>query len=577
MFKRIPQAFINELLTKADIVSVIERYVPLKKSGSNYTALCPFHNEKSPSFSVSPTKQFFYCFGCGASGNAIGFIMDYERIEFVEAIENLAHQLGLQMPTLDTHVNPDYQALLEILVKTEQFYCQQLANHPQAKKAQHYLIQRGLSATTIQRFGLGYAAPGWDNLLKAFPKHAELLLKAGLLIENENQRTYDRFRERIIFPIRDRRGRTIGFGGRVLDNSLPKYLNSPETIVFHKGQELYGFYEARQANPNLERLLVVEGYMDVISLAEHGINYAVATLGTAITSNNLRRLLSTCKQIIFCFDGDLAGQKAAWKALEIALPLLNEQTQVNFCFLPVTEDPDSYIRKHGQANFIAQLEKAISLSEHFFEHLCAQINLETLEGRVKLIAMAMPYLQTITATITKELLIAELAKISHTPLEKITTWSQIAPVNTPSIGKSKTQNFSARQSPIRYAISLILQYPQATSHLKATLPEANLPGLPLLQRLLDLTQTNPNINTGTIIEHWRDQPEVEFLIKLASVELITPEGGVIIELEDTLKHINKLVIDNKIEYFLNKARLSALSSEEKQELQSLLNAKNAGF
>ena len=571
MAQHIPRNFIDELLAKTDIVSVIEKHIPLKKAGANYSALCPFHNEKSPSFSISPSKQFYYCFGCGASGNALGFLMAYERLAFIDAIEILASQAGMTVPTSTFNANPDYQALIDLMSKLTQFYRVQLAKHPESKKAQIYLREtRNLSQETIKRFSLGYAPPGWDNVLRTFQPQQALLLKTGALIENDNGKRYDRFRDRIMFPIHDRRGRVIGFGGRVLSKDQePKYLNSPETSLFHKGQELYGLYEARQATQTLEQLVVVEGYMDVISLAEHGVTYAVATLGTAITANHLRKLLSNTKKIIFCFDGDLAGQKAAWKALEVSLPLLTEACQLYFIFMPSGEDPDTFIQKNGLEAFEKQIAEAQSLSAFLLDHLAEEVNLETVDGRARLISLAIPYIDMIAAPITKELITNELAKISHTPTNKIEQWTT---AQKPAPTQKKVPNIT-QKTPVRSAVSLLLQHPKAAAHIKEKLPQGSIPGLKLLEKLLEIAKSTPGITTGGLIEHWRDKPELPFLTQLASVELITPETGVASEIDDIFKHLKKLSMESEIESLLNKARSNAISADERKQLQVLLSEK----
>lgn len=583
MSKRIPQSFIDELLNKIDIVSIIERYLPLKKAGSNYSCLCPFHNEKSPSFTISPTKQFYYCFGCGASGNAIGFVMAYEHLSFIETLEMLAAQANMTLPQegLSESQQSDHQALYDVMAKAAQFYQSQLIKHPEAKKARAYLQQRGLSEGMIKRFDIGFAPSGWDSISQCFvgqQQAAVLLLKTGLLAENDQGKRYDRFRDRIIFPIKDRRGRVIGFGGRVLDNSTPKYLNSPETVVFHKGQELYGLYEARQANRDLRQLIVVEGYMDVIALAEQGIDFAVATLGTAVTSQHVQKLLRTCQQVVFCFDGDLAGQKAAWKALEVSLPLLGDQVEARFMFMPSGEDPDSFVRQQGKEKFLELLKNAASLADFFFDHLSEQVNLETLAGRAQLIALAMPYLQKMTAVVTKELMLQALAKISRTAIEQLRNWSggnNALPVE--AVAKKNKPKLLSRQTPVRFAIALLVQYPHIAKELIDELPDADIPGMTLLKDLLRLLHQYPDLKTGGIFEHWRDQLELKYLMQLASLEILIPEAGVLDEVKSIFKHLQQRAVDEAIEQLIAKANQQSLSMEEKQNLQKLLIYKKTGF
>ena len=369
MAGRIPQHFIDELLNRVDIVDVIDSRVPLRKAGRDFQARCPFHEEKNPSFTVSQNKQFYHCFGCGAHGSAISFLMEYEHLDFIEAIKELAHKAGIALPAIEE--DPAHKAidkdLYGVMEEAASFYRQQLRNHADSPKAVEYLKGRGLTGQIASEFGIGYAPPGWDNLLKAIGGSAQRqtqLATTGMAIEKEPGRYYDRFRNRIMFPIRDRRGRIIAFGGRVIDsNDTPKYLNSPESPLFHKGKELYGLYEARQALRQIDRLLVVEGYMDVVALAQHGIRYAVATLGTALTPDHIAPLFRTTQEVVFCFDGDRAGRDAAWKALDIMLPELKEGRTARFMFLPDGEDPDTLVRKIGQTAFEELVKNAVSTTK----------------------------------------------------------------------------------------------------------------------------------------------------------------------------------------------------------------------
>lgn len=423
-FGRVPQSFIDDVLLRTDIVDLIDGRVKLKKAGKNYSACCPFHNEKTPSFTVSREKQFYYCFGCGASGNAVSFLMDYERLGFVDALKQLAGSAGLELPdTRDDSGTPreSQQPLYDTLEAAAKFYEEQLRRSPLKDKAVSYFKGRGLSGQIAKTYRLGYAPPGWDNLLKA--QGAELgsrerLLATGLLVRNENrQSVYDAMRDRVIFPIRDFRGRVIAFGGRVLTDEKPKYLNSPESPVFHKGQELYGLFEARQATRKLERVVVVEGYMDVVALAQFGITYAVATLGTATSTTHVERLFRLVPEVIYCFDGDEAGRRAAWRALENTLPALQDGKLVSFLFLPTNEDPDSLVRKEGPELFEARLKsQSESLADFFFRHISEDLRLDTLEGRTRLATEAKPLLATIPDGLYREMLLDELAR--RTGLEK---------------------------------------------------------------------------------------------------------------------------------------------------------------
>ncbi|MDP1637542.1 MAG: DNA primase [Candidatus Nitrotoga sp.] len=420
----IPKSFIHDLLNRLDIVDVIERYVPLKKAGANYVACCPFHNEKSPSFTVSQSKQFYHCFGCGAHGTAIGFVMEHGGLGFVDAVEELARSVGVTvpreapMPEQTQHkVTPD---LYEVMQSATRYYRDQLK---QSSPAIDYLKRRGLSGEIALRFGIGYAPQGWQNLGNVFASYQDSsLLETGLVIENEDGKRYDRFRDRIMFPIVNTRGQVIGFGGRVLDSGDPKYLNSPETALFEKGRELYGLFQALKAIRAKRQVLVVEGYMDVVALAQHGIEYAVATLGTATTSYHVQKMLRLTDKVMFCFDGDAAGQRAAWRAMENALPQLVDGKHIGFLFLPSRHDPDSFVREHGTAAFEQLLQEALPLSSYLLRELSTQVDLYTQEGRTALLQRAKPLLTVISAPTTALLLrkeVATLAGITQTELEAL--------------------------------------------------------------------------------------------------------------------------------------------------------------
>lgn len=433
MAGNIPQPFIDDLLERVDIVDVVDSRVKLKKTGKNYSACCPFHDEKTPSFTVSPDKQFYYCFGCGANGNSIGFIMDYERISFIESIESLAKVAGVEVPREQTK-DPQKRAqdearekarknLYLLMEKATDFYQQQLREHAQKHIAVNYLKNRGLSGHIAKDFGIGYAPPGWDNLLKTLGtsnEYQDLLLEGGMLIhKEENDRRYDRFRERIMFPIRDTRGRVIAFGGRVLNDEKPKYLNSPETPIFHKGKELYGLYEARQAYRQLPRVLVVEGYMDVVALAQYGIRYGVATLGTACSEEHLLRAFRFTNEVVFCFDGDQAGRKAARRAMENALPVMEDGRQIKFLYLPDGEDPDTLIRQVGEEKFIRLIESASPLEQFLFEELSQNINTQTMEGRARLCKIAAPMLDQLPRGVYRELMFNQLANRTQLSMDAL--------------------------------------------------------------------------------------------------------------------------------------------------------------
>ena len=418
MAGRIPQTFIDDLLARVDIVDVVDSRVKLKKTGRNYSACCPFHKEKTPSFSVSPDKQFYYCFGCGASGNAIGFVMDFDHLDFPAAVDNLAGTQGMDVPREQSSHNsrrPDYSELYELMTKASDYYQEQLKSAPDAPRVINYLKQRGLDGQTCKQFGIGFAPKGWSNLqnlLATSDEKEEQLIKTGMLVENEeNKNRYDRFRDRVMFPIRDSRGRIIAFGGRVLGDAKPKYLNSPESPIFHKGRELYGLYEAKKSNRSLERILVVEGYMDVVALAQLGINNAVATLGTATTLEHMQRLFKTVPEVVFCFDGDDAGRRAAWRALESTLPNMQDGRQARFLFLPQGEDPDSMVRQEGSEQFLQRIQnQALSLDTFLFRELEDGLDLQTMDGRARLTKLAQPYLGKLPDSIFRQLLLQKLSE-----------------------------------------------------------------------------------------------------------------------------------------------------------------------
>ncbi len=427
----IPKSFIQDLLNRLDIVDVIERYLPLKKAGANYVACCPFHNEKSPSFTVSQSKQFYHCFGCGVHGTAIGFVMEHTGMGFVEAVEDLAKSIGLSVPqetssVLQQKVAPD---LYDLMQTATRYYREQLKKN---SRAIDYLKARGLSGEVAARFGIGYSPDDWQNLKSAVPNYQDSsLVETGLVIEGEGGKRYDRFRDRVMFPIVNVRGQVIGFGGRVLDKGEPKYLNSPETTLFEKGHELYGLYQAQKSIRAQQRVIVVEGYMDVVALAQHGVEYAVATLGTATTPFHVQKLLRLCDQVVFCFDGDKPGQKAAWRALENALPQLQDGKRIGFLFLPEEHDPDTYIREFGTDAFEHELENSLALSGYLLRELVAQVDLHTQEGRSALLKNAQPLLTAVTAPTTALLLrkeVAALAGVTQAELEAL--WS-IKPVAAP--------------------------------------------------------------------------------------------------------------------------------------------------
>ncbi len=576
MAGRIPQHFIDDLIARADIVEVISSRMPLKKAGREFKGLCPFHGEKTPSFTVSPGKQFFHCFGCGAHGTALGFLMEYEHMEFVDAIEALAGSLGIEVPReeggKDERSNADLYTLLE---RAADFYWEQMKTSERAKE---YLQQRGLDGRTARDFKIGYAPQGWDTLLNLLGKSSaerDGLLESGMIIRKDDGREYDRFRDRIMFPIRDSRGRVIAFGGRVLDQGEPKYLNSPETPVFHKGQELYGLYEARQALRDIPRLLVVEGYMDVASLAQQGIRYAVATLGTATTPDHLRRLFRVCNEVVFCFDGDKAGMRAAWRALENSLSVLREGRQIRFMFLPEGEDPDTLVQSIGAGAFEERLGQAMPLSRFLIQELESQVDsMDSVDGRAHLAELARPLLNRIPMGIYRELLLDELA--NHVGMAPERLSGLIFDQSRPQAKAATPTNQAAslgRSNLVRRALELALHYPSAAAALEVP-PQLQLvekKGISLLSSLLEDCRNNPNISTAGLLERWREEPEAPHLGKLASGELLIDLEAAKMELKDSLdKLVRESGPDQRTDWLLKKASDTGLDPAEKQELRELL-------
>jgi len=573
MAGRIPSEFIDALLARTDIVSLINSRVPLRKAGKDYQACCPFHDEKTPSFTVSADKQFYHCFGCGAHGSAIGFLMEYERRDFREAVEDLAQQAGMELPAAGEAVlaGPDPRPLYDLLDRAAALYRRQLRQHPQAPRAVEYLKGRGLTGEVAAAFGLGFAPPGWDFLLGTLGVGAqdrERLLRCGLVIEQDGRR-YDRFRDRIMFPIRDRRGRVIGFGGRVLGDEKPKYLNSPETPVFHKGRELYGLYEAQKANYRPERLLVVEGYLDVIALAQFGITYAVATLGTATSAEHLRLLLRAAPELVFCFDGDRAGRDAAWKALETALPLATGRQQIGFLFLPEGDDPDTLIRRQGRAEFEQHLDTAMPLSDVLFDRLAAQVDMSSLDGRARLATLAKPLLEKVPAGVYRDMLGARLAELVGIARNRLDTDA--------GVGRKRTGPPELRRRPPRewLVVALVLQHPRLAARI-AELDDdwktLDKPGLRLLSELLERIAADPGITTAQLVHHAEDSLDEHYrpyLSRLTDLALLAdiPEAGREADLLGAVKALNKEATDAKFERLCNRASLSELDDETKQSLR----------
>ncbi len=572
---RIPQEFIDDLVARADIVEIVGRRVELKKAGREYKACCPFHDEKTPSFTVSPTKGFYHCFGCGAHGTAVGFLMEYDHLDFPDAIEALASSMGVEVPR-DESDRPSrrYDELFELMSAVSRHWQAALPEHPAAVD---YLKGRDVDGATAKRYGIGFAPDGWSGLIDTFgqaPEKLERLLAAGLVIRKDNGRHYDRFRDRIMFPIRDSRGRTIAFGGRAMGDGEPKYLNSPETVLFHKGRELYGLFEARQALRHIDRLVVVEGYMDVVALARNGIQFAVATLGTATTAEHLNLLFRLTDKVDFCFDGDRAGRKAAWRAMETALPLIRDGRQVHFVFLPEGHDPDTYVNEHGTQAFIDLLDGGVAMSDYLIEELASQVELDTVDGRARLAEIAKPLLGRVTTGVYRELLLQSLADKVGLSASKLD--DMIAPSAQPKRPEAITARRSAGSgkgpSVVRRAITLLLNNPACGEALDSTrLAGVDRPGVDLLVKLIETTQSEPTISTAGLLERWRHDEQGRHLGKLAATELpddrdFDPQT----ELVDCVAQLETAGRKDRIDLLIKKQRVGPLTDDEKAELRGLI-------
>jgi DNA primase len=595
----IPQSFIHELLNRVDIVDAIDRFVPLKKAGVNFVACCPFHSEKTPSFTVSQAKQFYHCFGCGAHGNAINFLIEYSGLSFVEAVNDLAAYAGVQVPVQQTdaffkqndigdasqystagydenglEISP--QDLIGAIAVATRFYREQLKV---SEKAIAYLKERGLSGKTAARFAIGYAPPGWQNLESVFANYRsagtrKLLAQAGLIIVTDEAKQYDRFRDRIMFPILNQKGQIIGFGGRVLEQEEPKYLNSPETILFEKGRELYNFFSARRAIREANYVVVVEGYMDVIALAQHGIDNTVAALGTATTSIHIQKLLRQTDNIVFCFDGDRAGRKAAWRALENSLALLSDGKHLSFLFLPEGEDPDSYVNRYGKESFEKQLKQATPLSEFLFKELCAGIELQTSEGRAKLVNEVKPLLQQVKAPALSLMLLrrlVELSGISQAELEELLQIKRSSRIR-------RIENVPRKQpaTPYRWLILMLLHSPSHVTKLNRNMfveSTENTEEIVALKTLVDFLGENSYLTESnsrhSVLTYLQDNPHRALLESIESEAL---EWGDSVDLEaefmGALELLQQMQRKKRMTELQCKS-LDKLTDEEKRELQRL--------
>ena len=591
---RIPQHFIDELIARTDIVELIGARVPLKKSGREFKACCPFHAEKTPSFWVSPDKQFYHCFGCGKHGTALGFLMDHDHLGFREAVEELATRLGVEVPHeggAERSAPHADEPLYELLARVARFYTEQLAREARARE---YLAKRGLTAATLERFAIGYAPNSWNELLRRFgtgDAERKRLADAGLIVERERgsaregERYYDRFRDRVMFPIRDARGRVIAFGGRVIDAGEPKYLNSPETVLFHKGHELYALYEARRARRTLDRLIVVEGYMDAVSLHQSGIDYAVATLGTATTAEHFRRIFRVVPTVVFAFDGDRAGRAAAWRALQQALPEAREGREIRFLFLPQGHDPDTLIAAEGPAAFEERLAAAVPLSEYLVRELSEQSELGSADGRARFAEQARPLFARVPAGVYRELLLerlAEVVRLSPARLEAL--WTQgptgaaLAPAASAPARRATTARparAAGRGSLVRQAIVRLLHYPTIALEVSAVertgLDASEEPGAALLRELLDNLREQPAQIPAQVIQRWMGHKDGETLQKLLERdEVVTGAAAAAGELRAALLKLADQAAGRRLEALEAKSRAGALAADEINEFQRLI-------
>jgi DNA primase len=570
---RIPDNFIDELLTRVDIVDVIERRVPLKKAGREWTACCPFHNERSPSFYVSPQKQFFHCFGCGAHGSAIKFIMDYDRLEFPDAIEELAQAAGMKVPYeggRDDKPREDRSDLYTLLDEAASFYQRELGNSPEASA---YIDRRGLDDEIVKRFRIGWAPAGFDGVMKALgtnDRRRQLLNEAGMVASNERGNRYDRFRERVMFPILDRRGRVIAFGGRVLSSEQsPKYLNSPETSLFHKGRELFALWQVKQAHQQLTRIMVVEGYMDVIALHQAGLPIAVATLGTATTPEHAEVLFRAAPDVYFCFDGDRAGRQAAWRALESILPRMRDGRQAHFLFLPDGEDPDTLVRKEGKDGFERRMKDAMPMSEYFFEELGRDVDTSRIDGKARLAERARPLIAKLPDGAFRDLMGQEL--------QRRTGARAVLDAEPEPARKAPARPANVQRSLVRSAITLLLAQPSLADDVEPPYAFLRLdrPGVDLLAELIDVARARPGINPAVLVEHFLERPEYTSLQKLMQAEVIGEAEMQRVEFLDALAQMQRQVTTQRREYLIARSREGVLDDTEKAELRVLLAARAA--
>ena len=577
MAGKIPRQFIDDLLARTDIVELIDSRVGLKKAGKDYQACCPFHNEKSPSFTVSQDKQFYHCFGCGANGNAISFVMEYDKLEFVDAIEELASMLNLDVPREQgTSSGPQRTAEqkrsdYDLMLHAARFYQHQLKHHANSKTVIDYIKGRGLSGETAKKFMIGYAPSEWEALCQQLGRNKEQkeqLVELKLASEKSPGRQFDFFRDRLMFPIRDKRGRVIAFGGRVMQaDQGPKYLNSPETRIFHKGFELYGLYEAKQAHKKLEHILIVEGYMDVVALAEQGIEYAVAALGTATTAEHMHTLFRTTDKVICCYDGDRAGRDAAWRALENALPYLADGKSLKFVFLPDGEDPDSLVQKEGKDAFEARLSEADDFTKVLFNKLSQEIDLTQDAGKAKLLSDALPLIEKIPSDFYQENILEHLGRLIGRTREQLNNR-----VKSPKQQHAIERKFKI--TPMRQAIGILLQHPSLATSIAymPELAEMKIAGIELFLRIQHLALEREGITTAQILESFRDGAEYDALVKLATWQHQINDDRLETVFKNTFKFIEDQCLNYRLETLLIKDKTQGLSSEERLECHLLTQA-----
>ncbi|WP_462177784.1 DNA primase [Pseudoalteromonas gelatinilytica] len=577
MAGKIPRQFIDDLLARTDIVELIDSRVGLKKAGKDYQACCPFHNEKSPSFTVSQDKQFYHCFGCGANGNAISFVMEYDKLEFVDAIEELASMLNLDVPREQggssgpQRTAEQKRSDYDLMLHAARFYQHQLKHHANSKTVIDYIKGRGLSGETAKKFMIGYAPSEWEALCQQLGRNKdqkEQLIELKLASEKSPGRQFDFFRDRLMFPIRDKRGRVIAFGGRVMQaDQGPKYLNSPETRIFHKGFELYGLYEAKQAHKKLDHILIVEGYMDVVALAEQGIEYAVAALGTATTAEHMHTLFRTTDKVICCYDGDRAGRDAAWRALENALPYLADGKSLKFVFLPDGEDPDSLVQKEGKDAFEARLSEADDFTKVLFNKLSQEVDLTQDAGKAKLLSDALPLIEKIPSDFYQENILEHLGRLIGRTREQLNNR-----VKSPKQQHAIERKFKI--TPMRQAIGILLQHPNLATSIAymPELAEMKIAGIELFLRIQHLALEREGVTTAQILESFRDGAEYDALVKLATWQHQINDNRLETVFKNTFKFIEDQCLNYRLETLLIKDKTQGLSSEERLECHLLTQA-----